>query len=200
MGIGFIICVTNYIMGDNSDKPTGAESLLIEECIAVLDSNINTCCLCAMLFHYHCIDMSTNACYGCIGMDKQRMLINSNETSSDDDTVSNNHHVNQHHILTCSNSSVTVSPPIQETYNNRTKITTREQTRKIIDQSTSDSLITHKGSNNSDSCANNADTIKISNNSNKGNPESKQSNSTSKEMKQIEQKLKKREEQLKIKE
>ena len=118
MAIGFIICVTNYIMEDNSDKPTGAESLLIEEynycyaCNAVLDSNINTCCLCAMLFHYHCIDMSTNTCYGCIGMDKQRMLINSNETSSDDDTVSNNHHVNQHHILTCSKSSVTVSPPI----------------------------------------------------------------------------------------
>jgi hypothetical protein len=61
---------TYYIMGDNFDKPTGAESLLIEECNyccacrAVLDSNINTCCLCAMLFHYHCIDMSTNTCYG----------------------------------------------------------------------------------------------------------------------------------------
>jgi hypothetical protein len=29
---------TNYIMGDNFDKPTGAESLLIEEC--------NYCCAC----------------------------------------------------------------------------------------------------------------------------------------------------------
>jgi hypothetical protein len=63
---------TNYLMGDNFDKPTGAESLLIEECNyrcacnTVVDSNINACCLCAMLFHYHCIDMSTNTCYGCI--------------------------------------------------------------------------------------------------------------------------------------
>ena len=129
------------------------------------------------------------------------MLINSNEISTDD-TVSNNHNVNQHHVLTCSKSSVHVSPPIQETANTRTKITILEQTRKIIDQvpSTSDNLVTHNGSNNSDSGASNTDTNKIPNNSNKGKPEPKLNNTTSKEMKQIEQNPKKKEEQLKIKE
>jgi len=115
-----------------------------------------------------------------LGWTNKECCKNSNETSSDDDTVSNNHHVNQHHILTCSKSSVPVSPPIQETANNRMKITTLEQTREIIDPSTSDNLVTYKGSNKSDSGANNADTIKIRNNSNKGNSESKLNNSTSK--------------------
>jgi hypothetical protein len=129
------------------------------------------------------------------------MLINSNEISTDD-TVSNNHNVNQHHVLKCSKSSVPVSPPIQETANTRTKITILEQTRKIIDQvpSTSDNLVTHNGSSNSDSGASNTDTNKIPNNSNKGKPEPKLNNTTSKEMKQIEQNPKKKEEQLKIKE
>jgi hypothetical protein len=131
-------------------------------------------------------------------VDKQRMLISSNEMSTDDDTVSNNHNVSQHHVLTCSKSSVPVSPPIQETANTRTKITILEQTRKIIDQdpSTSDNLVTHNG----DSCLNNTDTIEIPNNFNNGKPEPKLNNNTFKEMKQIEQKLKKNEEQLKIKE
>jgi hypothetical protein len=131
-------------------------------------------------------------------VDKQRMLISSNEMSTDDDTVSNNHNVNQHHVLTCSKSSVPVSPPIQETANTRTKITILEQTRKIIDQdpSTSDNLVTHNG----DSGVNNTDTIKIPNNFNNGKPEPKLNNNTFKEMKQIEQKFKKNEVQLKIKE
>ena len=69
-------------------KLTAAETLLIEEknscfaCNKTLEQNIHTCSLCEMLFHDECIDKNDNICYGCLGITKQRTVIDNSAQDS----------------------------------------------------------------------------------------------------------------------
>lgn len=59
----------------------------------MLEQNIHTCSFYEMLFHDECIDKNDNICYGCLGITKQRTIINNpakDSPSTNEGTTGNN--------------------------------------------------------------------------------------------------------------
>jgi hypothetical protein len=131
-----------------------------------------------MLFHDECIDKNDNICYGCLGITKQRTVID----NSAQDSPSTNEYTTGYNTSPKPNQTKMSSTTINENGDRTIETNNGFQYRNLKDDENSESTTPKTTS-----------MLKI-------DGKLTNNNNSSKEMRQIELKLKKKEEQLKIKE
>ena len=177
-------------------KLTAAETLLLEEkdncfaCSKILEQNIHTCSLCEMLFHDECIDKNDNVCYGCLGITKQRTVID-NPTK---DSPSMNEGTTGHNTSPSPKRTKMSPTTINENDDRSNKSPTSTRLRTIETNNVIQYRNLEDAVNSENTTPKTTSMLKLDGKLTNNN------NNSAKEMRQIELKLKKKEEQLKIKE